>query len=182
MNETWLPIKEWEEFYAVSNFGRIKSFDRQKSPGKNGKLYMHKGRMLTAKQSGKYLGVSLFLEGVETRYYIHRLVAAAFIPNPNDCPQVNHKDGCKHNNHVTNLEWVTNSENIKHAIVTGLHGGLPDPIRGESHHSSKLTEHDVKQIRSEFQPGLGPMLARKYNVTSRTIYLIVRGITWKHVN
>ena len=81
-----------------------------------------KGDLLSTlpnKQVG-YLQVSLWKNNVGSSHYVHRLVAKAFIPNPLNLPQVNHIDGNRQNNHVTNLEWVTCSENSSHAVRTGL--------------------------------------------------------------
>jgi hypothetical protein len=179
-SEEWQDINGWQGLYAVSNLGRVKSYDREMAAHLTGTAYIHKGRVLTLKKTGNYLGVSLFHDGAGRRFYIHRLVAQAFICNPSNLPEVNHKDGNTFNNYASNLEWVTRSENAQHAWETGLMKS-PKPPCGELQHASKLTENDVKQIRIEFQPGSGPRLARKYGVTPRTIYLIARRASWKHV-
>ena len=179
-DEEWQDIGEWQGLYAVSNLGRVRSYDREVAARLTGTAYIHKGRVLTLKRTGNYRGVSLFLDGTNRRFYVHRLVAQAFIPNPSNLPEVNHKDGNKLNNCVSNLEWVTRSDNAQHAWKTGLLKS-PNPPCGELQHASKLTENDVKQIRIDFQPGSGPKLARKYGVTPRTIYLIARRDSWKHV-
>ena len=75
-------------------------------------------------------------------YFVHRLVAEKYIPNPNNLPQVNHKDGDKTNNSVENLEWVSNQENRNHALKNGLH------LQGEKCPWSKLSQEDVDYIRS----------------------------------
>jgi hypothetical protein len=179
MIEDWKDIAGWEGLYAVSSNGRIKSYDRLVTE-LNGKTRTHKGRLVTLKKTGRYHGVSLFLHGVGQRYYAHRLVAEAFIPNPDGRPEVNHKDGNKFNNCVLNLEWATRSENAKHAFAMGLME--PPPARkGESQHSAKLTEHDVNQIRKTFKPGMGRLLAQKYGVTPPSIYGVINGRTWQHV-
>jgi hypothetical protein len=179
MIEDWKDIAGWEGLYAVSSNGRIKSYNRLVTE-LNGKTRTHKGRLVTLKKTGRYHGVSLFLHGVGQRYYAHRLVAEAFIPNPDGRPEVNHKDGNKFNNCVLNLEWATRSENAKHAFAMGLME--PPPARkGESQHSAKLTEHDVNQIRKTFKPGMGRLLAQKYGVTPPSIYGVINGRTWQHV-
>lgn len=68
----------------------------------------------------KYLVTTYYMNGKQTLQYVHRLVAEAFIPNPNSYPQINHKDGDPRNNHVSNLEWCTPSQNVRHAFETGL--------------------------------------------------------------
>lgn len=148
----------------------------------NGKTRVHKGRMLTPKKSGKYYGISLFDKPLSQRFYIHRLVAEAFIPNPENKPCVNHKNRDKFDNRVENLEWVTYQENSLHLVRSESYVKLPT-TKGEFHHCSKLTEIDVKQIRKEWLPGdSGVAVAKAYGITPAAVYKILDGRSWKHVD
>lgn len=108
--EIWKDIKGYEEIYQVSNLGNIKRMKTNKIL----KSLKH------GKKENEYLMVVLSNNGKEKMFYIHRLVAQTFIPNPNNLPQVNHKDGDKTNNFMENLEWCTISENQIHAIKNKL--------------------------------------------------------------
>lgn len=111
--EVWKPIQGYEDRYAVSSLGRVCSFPTQRR--KYAKILKNK---LT---KDGYYETALVGDGCKYKYVrTHRLVASAFIPNPDDKPEVNHIDGNKLNNAVSNLEWVTSSENQKHAYATGL--------------------------------------------------------------
>ena len=104
MNEEWRDIKGYEGLYQVSNLGRVKSLNCRGHKGCIG--------ILTPRLDGKgYEMVALYKEGKARNTKVHRLVAQAFIPNPNNYPQVNHKDENKTNNNVKNLEWCTNEYN-----------------------------------------------------------------------
>lgn len=106
IKEIWVDIPGWEGFYQVSNFGRILSLN-----------YNHTGkpRLRIARLGrGGYLYVNLHKCGVTKTMKVHRLVAIAFIPNPNNLPQINHKDEDKLNNCVWNLEWCDSSYNNKY--------------------------------------------------------------------
>lgn len=150
--------------YEVSNFGNIRSL-------KNSiilKPYIKNG----------YLAVNLF-GGVQKHFYVHRLVAEAFIPNPKHYKEVNHIDCNKSNNNVSNLEWCNRKQNLQHSYDNGL------KRMGENHGSHKLTEQEVIQIRKEYKKG-DPQhslhaLAKKYNVNWCTIQAIVKGRLWKHL-
>jgi hypothetical protein len=123
MNEKWKPITNFENLYEISNFGRVKSLERI-TYASNGKIYKFKEKILNPKPNNKgYLHVQLILN--KKRYYnsVHKLVANAFILNPYNKPQINHIDGNKINNHFLNLEWVTSSENTKHAYILNLNKG-----------------------------------------------------------
>lgn len=107
--EIWKDIKGYEGLYKVSNFGRIKSF------------YHNKEKILIlGSNSSGYAIVGLWKNGTEKFYSVHRIVAIHFIPNCQNKFEVNHIDGNKKNNNVENLEWVSKSENMKHAVNTGL--------------------------------------------------------------
>lgn len=109
--EIWKDIKGYEGLYQISSFGYIKSFKRYKE----GKI------LRQAKYSNGYLFVHLrpMLNGQKSQM-VHRLVAETFIPNPNNYPYVNHKNGNKQDNTIENLEWCTQSYNLKHALDIGL--------------------------------------------------------------
>jgi hypothetical protein len=107
--EIWKPIEITKGFIEISNKGRVRS------------LLRGTPCILKAQTDKKgYLRVRMTIEREKITIKVHREVAKAFIPNPNNLPQVNHKDGDKRNNRVENLEWCTNQENAHHAIANGL--------------------------------------------------------------
>lgn len=137
-NEEWRYIKDFGKRYAVSNFGRVVSLARKVS---NHTGYINKPNRLlkTHKDQKGYIRTYLDKGDGKTRFIaIHRLVAIAFIPNPDNKPQVNHIDGNKENNNVDNLEWVTNQENQIHAVNNGLNN--------HSKYKSGKPERKVLQI------------------------------------
>lgn len=111
--EEWRDIKGYEGIYQVSNRGRVRRIVA---------THTTKPMMRKASLQGRgYLGICLSKNGVTKRYIVSRLVAEAFIPNPDNKPEVNHINGIKTDNRAVNLEWVTVSENKLHAYRTGLH-------------------------------------------------------------
>lgn len=118
----WLPIKNFEGVYEVSDTGLVRSIDREILIKGAKKPYIKKGQLLSTlpNKNVKYMQVNLWKDNNSLNYYVHRLVAQAFIPNPNNLPEVNHIDGNRQNNVVSNLEWVNRKGNVEHAIDTGL--------------------------------------------------------------
>lgn len=107
---------------------------------------------------------------------VHRLVAEAFIPNPDNKPSVNHKNGIPTDNRAENLEWCTAKENAQHAVDTGLY-----PI-GIRNNKAKLTEAQVRTIRNMYKEGVPvAKLAIKYRMDESTLFDLVKYRTWKHI-
>ena len=159
--EIWKEVVGYEEYYRVSNLGNVYSLisNKQLSPAKNASGYMQ----LTLK-GGKSVRV-------------HRLVAEAFIPNPNNYPEVNHIDCNKINNKLENLEWVTPSMNIQHNVKME---NRPNQ-KGSTNWNSKLTEEDVIEIRKLKGKMRGKDIAKKYNVAYSIICRIWQRVIWKHI-
>ena len=152
MEEVWKPISEYDGFYEVSNTGKVRSVDHIRKSGRSD--YLMKGREL--KQifgSSGYLQVSLSKLGKTKIIMVHRLVAKTFVENKSeDCIAVNHKDGNKTNNHASNLEWVTYSENQKHAYKNGLNRW----VEGKGRPSKPVVKIDLNSGKVlETYPSMG---------------------------
>lgn len=111
MDELWAVVPGTDGMIEVSNFGNARSYLRNRE---------HGSTIKASCDTAGYPTLRLSLGGVKKNYMVHRYVAQAFIPNPDNKREVNHIDGNKANNHVSNLEWVTHKENLQHAARTGL--------------------------------------------------------------
>lgn len=168
--EAWKPVIGFEDVYSVSNLGRIKRELRVAGarPGRLCKLRLSRNG---------YLRVVLCKGNKTANKPVHCLVIEAFLhPKPNGY-QVNHKDGNKQHNAFSNLEYLTPSENTRHAYENKL----IDPACGERSHLSKLTEDEVRAIRTFGSQLSQGKIAKLYGVNRATIGAILRGETWRHV-
>lgn len=131
----------------LSNYRTIPGYPPCYSISAEGKVYSTKSnRHLTPHvNSGGYMQINFIVDGKRKTARLHRLMALAFLPNPDDLPCVNHLDGNKLNNCLANLEWCSYSRNIKHAYENGLNKASDQ--RGEKHSQARLKEDDVKKIR-----------------------------------
>lgn len=132
---------------------------------------------LRKKRAG-YLTVSLCIGGKKKKTHtVHRLVAIAFIPNPENKPQVNHKDGNKLNNNDWNLEWATRVENVQHAIAHGLINN-----RGAFSALAKYTEEDIANIRNAYKEGKKlTEIIKEFNVSGTTMRRFLNGEGWAYL-
>lgn len=160
-------IEDWED-YSVTEDGRI---------------WSHRSNKFLKCFSSKegYIRLELNKDGLAKNLTVHRLVAQAFIPNPEGKSEVNHIDGNKSNNHVSNLEWVTRSENMVHAIKNNLqtiNKGIKNP-------NAKLTEEQVEFIRANYKfrdPKYSfKAMAKEFNVSDATVTNAYYGKVWSHI-
>lgn len=140
--EVWIPIKGYEKLYAVSNLGNVKAFEKTYncSMGHTQARFQKEMLLKPFNTGRKYLVVDLRKDTSRKNFKVHRLVAQHFLPNKENKPQVNHKNGIVTDNRVDNLEWLTPSENVIHSYETGLQ----KIVTGEKHHRSKK----IKNIES----------------------------------
>lgn len=162
MVEIWEKILSYPK-YEISNYGRVRKLDT--------------GRVKTIGLTRGYPSVRLMSDGGTSKIkYIHRFLAIAFIPNPENKPFVNHKDGNKSNNCLSNLEWCTSSENNQHAIDNKLRGYRI----GHLHHFAVFSEKDVADIRALYNSGKKTAyLVKLYNRSRSAIENIIKGISYK---
>ncbi len=174
-------IAGYEGSYGVTEDGRVWSYPKMWLSG-FGRRCSHQGRFLTLfHHSGGYLSVALSRDGQTRLRFVHRLVAQAYIPNPQHLPEVNHIDANKKNNHRSNLEWNTRLQNAKHAKRHNLY--KHEPARGERHPDAKLTDSKVKEIRRLWdadEVSLGDLIAR-YGLSKSSLSAVCNRRTWTHL-
>lgn len=163
----WRPIPWLHNHYEISSDGQMRSVARIGHDGRR-----LSGRLLKLGTRNGYKVAWPRLEGRTICVSIHRLVAEAFIPNPEGKPDVNHKDGDRANNSISNLEWVTKSENMAHAWRIGLCSSR-NRARGERHYRAKATEEQVRLIRAGSRESFG--------LSKSALQHIRKGRTWAHV-
>ena len=174
--EIWKPVVNYEKLYEVSNFGRVRSLPRNTTSGK----------ILNPSKTESGLYVSLRNSGNDTRQLVHRLVAIAFISNPENKPQINHIDGNRWNNFVGNLEWVTNSENVIHSYN---YLDRTYTAYGENHKNSKTISQYTKSGIYVNTFGSTNEAGRQLNISFENIAACARGernsaggFKWKYEN
>ncbi len=176
-------ITGYEGCYAVTATGEVWSLPKMVPVGANGGMRVQPLRRLSATRGrslGAHLRVYLAKEGRKRPFWVHQLVAQAYLPNPHGLPFVNHLDGNPANNHASNLEWCTPQRNAQHAFQLGL-VALP-PQSGERNSQAKLMESDVKLIRADHAAGQScAAIARQFRVNPKTVNDIVHGKRWAHV-
>lgn len=178
MSEIWIDIENLVGFFQVSNLGRVQSLPRMAYSRWGEGTYTVKGKIIKQfPDRDGYLRVVLWKDGVCTNFQVHVLVAKAFIPNPENKPQVNHKDTIKSHCWSENLEWSTAQEYMNHSILNGL------TAKGEGHGNSKLAEADILRIRKMYKSGgfTQKQLARENGVTQTAVKKIVNRETWTHL-
>ena len=182
--EQWRPVPGYEGIYDVSDHGRVRSVSR-KALRKDGRPLSVSGRILTANPNGRgYPRVTLNFNGTSKWSSVHSLVATTFLRKPpgkigtyRTGYVVNHKDGDKTNNHVSNLEYIAALANISHARASGALSA-----KGERNNKAKLCADDVRAIREEYSRGTRQKdLAAKYGIAQTGISSIVRRKTWSHI-
>lgn len=170
--EIWRDVPGYEEMYAISTWGRVKSLARFRK-GKAGKpVRVHEKFRKVFFENG-YPVVGLMKNSIGKKFGVHRLIALAFIPNPENKPEVNHKNGKKWDFRIKNLEWATRKENAEHASKTGL---LPGRTRKPG---KKLNDEMVADIRMLLAAGMSRKeIAEFFEVSVFAITDIAIGRTW----
>ena len=181
--EIWKDILEFENMYQISNLGNVKGLKRTIKGNKSTWTKEECILKIFLDKKG-YSQIRLSKENIKTTKKIHRLVAIAFLPNPDNKPQVNHKDGIKTNNYPSNLEWCTNSENQIHAYKKGLNKHT------ENHNIAnakkgllkrKLSAEDVINLRKMRENGLTyKKIGEHFNISGKFVEQIIKNK--KYVN
>lgn len=165
----WRPIKGYEGAYEVSDGGDVRSVERVITCKDGRKMPIH-GKVLSPGVGGNgYKIISLWKNNRVEMAYVHRLVAETFIDNPEGKPTVNHKDGDRLNNQVSNLEWATYLENNLHEIR----------VLGRKGYGRKLSDEDVRYVLSSNETCMS--LARRFGVSDSVIVNIRKGRIYKEI-
>lgn len=170
--EKWADVKGMEDYFEVSNLGRLRSKERFRENVNNGVLYLKKSKILHQSRLTKgYCRYSVNINGVKLKIACHRAVAEAFIPNPENKSQVNHINGIKTDNKAENLEWCTPLENSKHA---------KDVLKYKPNYGKKLFQLDLKGKLVKKWDSLSHALKAGYS--KKNIYEVINGKITHHLN
>ena len=197
--EIWKDIKDYEGLYQVSNSGRIKSLERYVNHRLGVVKFVRERIKKQYKDRVGYKSVMLSKNGKQIRDYVHRLVGFAFVENPFNKPDINHKNGIKYDNRFINIEWVTKSENSLHMChVLGIRPSLGrvhseetkkkigEARKGRKHLEetkrkiasarTKLTKNQKIEIKAKYKIGNSvKSLTKEYNVSVGPIYNVING-------
>lgn len=179
MSEEFKPVNGFGDRYLISSDGRLFRKESVDSSGRKMKSLFLKSYV--SKPLGYHV-FSISINGKNVSLYAHRLIAEAFIEKIEGKNYVNHKDGNKKNNEISNLEWVTHKENMHHAIKIGLANPFKNNGAGDKCASSKLTEKKVREIKGLILSGMHlAKIAKMFEVSAGTIGFIKSGKTWSCV-
>lgn len=175
----WSEIRGYDGFYEVSGKGKVRSWRLRNGRSSNKTESPRLLKSFLDKDGYRKYGLSK--DGKTKQYRACRLVAIAFIPNPENKPQVNHIDGVKDNDSVENLEWSTAKENVNHSIDTGLR--THDHMMGAENHMSKLSTDDILDIKNAYRLGCftHQEISDAYNVSRQHISSIISGKKWSYL-
>lgn len=163
-SDSWKDVVGYEGLYWVNSSGIVKSTNSYKQQ--------------TTTNKGYYI-VELYKENKRKKALVHRLVATAFIPNPNNYPNVCHKDDNPKNNTADNLFWGTQKMNVQDMVSKGRNRNKI--FKGEQNGTSKLKDADIPKIRQLLESMNCAEISRIYGVDRSAISLIKRGVTWRHL-
>lgn len=180
-NGDFRPIPGFEGHYEVNEVGDIRSVERMIQRRGAPPMFVS-GKMLRPFDGDGYLFVKLNRPGRTAKTFaVHRAVALAFLGKPIGRNCVNHLDGNKQNNHPSNLEWTTQSQNMKHAWANGLCRGVKKEL-GDRHHAAKLTNDQVVEARRRYGAGeRAKALAEEYGLTRTAMHSMLTGKTWGYL-
>lgn len=179
-NEIWKPVKGYEEYYHVSNMGRVKSLAKEWVTGERFGIRKKEESFLKfGYNKGGYLNVTFCVDKRKESVSVSRLVAFHFVENPNNYPVVNHINSIRNDNRAENLEWCTTQQNVVHGFEFGFREGR----KGEKHHNTKLKTEDVIKIRELYDLGTISQkeIGRLYGINQVQIGRIIRKERWKHI-
>jgi hypothetical protein len=175
--EIFMDVIGYEGLYQVSNLGRVKGLPKQvKMPNGSLKFYTEYIKKSCISKTG-YERMTLNKNGVRRNHTIHKLVYDSFIGIKIKKHQINHIDGNKLNNKINNLEYITASENIKHAFRIGL----KKSFLGNTHANSKISRDVAIKIKYDHKNLYQWQVAEKYNVSQQLVGLIRSGKRWPHI-
>ncbi len=181
MTTQWRDVTGYEGLYRVSDAGQIEAFAKAVPVPGRGVDFRPARILVPSTHPNGHQRVVLSKGGKRVARWVHRLVAEAFLPNPDDCPLVNHIDSNPANNAVSNLEWTTHSGNTRHAFDKGRIV-LP-PNRGEANSQAFLTGDIVRAIRVAYESTPNASrVAKSFGVSSSTVRDICNYRRWSHIS
>jgi hypothetical protein len=171
----WKPVVTYEDSYEVSSDGWVRTLDRicDKRRG------IVKSKVLNQFDNHGYRFVILSRGGKRRNFYVHRLVAESFLPNPENKPQINHINGNKSDNRLSNLEWSTIKDNHLHSYR--YLNRKSSNNQGHKNPNARLSLDQVKDIISRYMSGVSTakVLAMEFGINKNYVYQMAKGKTWK---